>query len=489
MKRFKFFPVLGCSAIFLTFLFLNKETGDTWWSLRMGEEILQGKSPFIERWSWSSPGNYYPNHEIFFEVFAWLSWKLGNNSLFILYLIQAALITFIFWISRPSKILQKRLSLKSSALAASFIFILPAFYFAHYYFWEVRAQIFTFAFFALLLYLLRKEKFWPIPLLFIVWANTHAGFTAGALVLFAVWLTSCTNYLIKRDRINRHRVLAIGLIGVLSIGATFCTGMTWRLWPYVLSNASKVNSTIVEFQHIWKIDTAFNAFCYLVLLGTIVVFLNLRTFINHWETQVYLTAFLLFTPLSFWTLRFLPFMLFSLSFLLYIALMMPGSRSRKKIRNCGETIKIKISSKLEMILIFSLLFLVSLGSIFIGLHKVDIEKARTIPQSAQRSLATCPGHVYNNYSSGAYLLWAMKDHKVFIDNRYDPYYPKVLTMLDFSASSPWRDFLRKESISCVFTERHGTTDSTLQYEGWPVIWMNKEWILFTNPSYSDNILN
>src|SRR5439155_21744814 len=58
--------------------------------------------------------------------------------------------------------------------------------------WSVRPQIFTYAFFATLVWLIdasvdpRPEAdrrvawaIWLVPLLFAVWANTHGGFIAG----------------------------------------------------------------------------------------------------------------------------------------------------------------------------------------------------------------------------------------------------------------------------------------------------------------------
>lgn len=464
-------------------VFHNKAVGDTWWSIRQGEDMFQGKSPFVERWSWSAEGAYYPNHEVLFELISYVFWKASFDSNFLLYMVQAALIVGVFYWARPTANLMRERGLNWGVVSSTFILCLPFLYAARYYFWEARAQIFTFALFALLLHLLKREKYWPIPLMFVLWVNLHGAFLAGGVLLFGVWLLALGRWLKNRSPEDRSRVLGIGLVGALSLAGTFASGLHYKLWVYVLSNFGKTNSIVVEFQHAWEDPDALRSFLLVIALLALTAFLGGRRLLKGWEMQIHLVGLLIFLPLAAWILRFIPFAFIALLPLLTVALMEPRGGRLGALQRLSQETYGKAQSLPRLALAPLLALTIALGSVG-ALQWVKADNREMVPPSAAAALAAhCPDRVYNDYPSGAFLLWGAKDHKIYVDNRYDPYPDRVKTMLEFSEYTPWRDFLRKEPISCVFADRFDETDILLHDEKWPILWENDFWVLFKNPAY------
>lgn len=99
-------------------------------------------------------------------------------------------------------------------------------------FFLFRPQLFTFAFFALFVAVLfryltgRQARLWVLPLVMIVWANTHGGFVAG-LGAIGLAIAICVS----------QRLPAKPLWAALGacVAVTFVNPMGARLWGYVIT--------------------------------------------------------------------------------------------------------------------------------------------------------------------------------------------------------------------------------------------------------------
>lgn len=109
-----------------------------------------------------------------------------------------------------------------------------------------RAQLLTWLYIALLAVLLNpgaRRRTMGVPLLFLVWANSHVGWVLG-LGLLGVWAIG------ELRTFDRARVLrAIVLVGA-SAASTLVNPYGWRLWAFTL-RVSHISRDISEWQPLW----------------------------------------------------------------------------------------------------------------------------------------------------------------------------------------------------------------------------------------------
>ena len=111
-------------------------------------------------------------------------------------------------------------------------------------FFLFRPQLFTFAFFSAFVALLfrfllrRPAHLWMLPIVMLVWANTHGGFVAGlGAIGLAILLRASQNVTTGSFRLGRimEGTPALWMALVACVGATLINPFGWRLWAYVLA--------------------------------------------------------------------------------------------------------------------------------------------------------------------------------------------------------------------------------------------------------------
>jgi hypothetical protein len=108
--------------------------------------------------------------------------------------------------------------------------------------WLARPHIFSFLFLALWLGGLERirrttnARLWALPLLMLVWANTHGGFVFG----FAAWIAYFGGWLweSRGDRADRGAGTKLLVTGAASIAASLVTPDLWHNWEAILGNRS-----------------------------------------------------------------------------------------------------------------------------------------------------------------------------------------------------------------------------------------------------------
>ena len=193
-----------CSLIFLTVM---KADPDLFGHLKFGQTILDGRSiPKTDLFSYTAYGAQWINHEWLSEVIFWTVYSNFHAvGLIVLRLFLGLLFCFFLW-----KIVSSDNFYGSAALFLYIFFIVVPF-------WHFRPHIFTFLFFVIMLYLLKNEKYFLVPPLFIFWQNLHGGFVAGLAYLFI--------YAVFSDK--RKKLL---LISAVSLLLTFVNPYGWKLW-------------------------------------------------------------------------------------------------------------------------------------------------------------------------------------------------------------------------------------------------------------------
>lgn len=188
----RFMPSLADVAFLmpLAFLFMRMNgigsllsDGDTGWHLRTGEWILaHGRIPHEDLFSFSKPGEPWFAWEWLWDVaFGWLHQRWGLAAVALVSL-AALCLTF----SLLYRLIYRRT--KNPLVAIGVTFLAAAGSTIHYL---ARPHIFTLLFTVVFLTVLnrveegRTRLLWWLPVLTMLWTNTHGGFITGILILCA----------------------------------------------------------------------------------------------------------------------------------------------------------------------------------------------------------------------------------------------------------------------------------------------------------------
>ncbi|HEY85226.1 MAG TPA: hypothetical protein G4N96_08975 [Chloroflexi bacterium] len=217
-----FFAVIGFGP-----RLLNVD-GDLGRHITLGEVILQtGRIPTQDPFSHTMRGQALTPHEWLADVFFALAYRLAglNGVVWLCALLIALTFTLLFtqtW--KRSKLILLALGMVLWAVAASSLHFLA------------RPHLWTMLFLVLWAWgletLRRGEGFrwWLLPLLMLVWVNTHGAFIAGFVVWGAYSVAGIAYQKDKKPALKKDYLWNWGRIGALSALATLLNPAGWRLW-------------------------------------------------------------------------------------------------------------------------------------------------------------------------------------------------------------------------------------------------------------------
>lgn len=363
-------------------IYLDTDFG---WALRIGEVIRESGIPNKDPFSYTMPS--YP-----FVDFEWLTHigmakvysTLGYAGLaFIFTLLVVISIIICIWGTNPRFI----------PLQILFAFATPFSYFG------VRSQVITWLFFAILCKIVLDEMLWKklkyfIPILFLLWANLHAGFIAGLAVLFLAIL-------------QRRRSEEI-LIMLTSVFITLLNPYGLRLWRDIWIGITdlRIRLFIIEWRPFFFFATALLPFFIVYSLTFIIHYIKKYKIYEMLIYVVVLTA-----ALS--SIRNVPL------FVICSILLM-----KKGINNFMSDVGSKRQNLFRFYLASIVFFFVSLILVsvqmrgdYLGAATRSAEK--NYPSQAvdylSRNLPS--GQIFSSYGLGGYLDWKLPQKKVFIDGR------------------------------------------------------------------------
>lgn len=192
---------------------------DIWWHLAAGRYFCQHGLVNADPFSWLAQGRPWVTHEWLFEILAWKTydWLGGEFGLVALqYLLK--LFPFILWWRECRR---RRYAFPAALGGGLFLLALLNNGLL------LRPHLFTYAFTIWLTIYLRRSRRGgvAVPLLYL-WANLHAGFAAGLIVLGAAVL--CPPGV---KRLGRRR---LALVFLIALAAAACTPIGPKLLLYPL---------------------------------------------------------------------------------------------------------------------------------------------------------------------------------------------------------------------------------------------------------------
>ncbi len=451
---------------------------DTWWHLRIGRSILESGFVTSDMLSHTMSGQPWINHSWGAQVVMTLFWGWGYAGLAVYTsLLAAGGMAFVFMTCRGNTYLRAFVVVLGAATAAIF--------------WSARPQMFTFFCSAVAVWLLlgevrhHRRRLWAYPLLMGVWANLHAGFSVGFILLGVVLVGEALGNLFARGRRDEgpdwRGVGRLAVTGLLSLGAVLFNpaGADLLLVPFQTVSIGALQTAIQEWaspdfhqRQTWP---------FLVLL-----FSTLGV-VGASPRRITWTEFLLVTGTVFLALSGAR----NIALFAVVATPVLSAHASALLAARGwvlrplQAVTPRMGAVNALLIVLVALGILTYGAgLFIDAGKVREVQAEYLPVAAVEALNELApaGNLFNSYNWGGYLtLWA-PDYPVFVDGRTDLYGDAFLSEDYYrtAVGAPgWRDTLDRYEIGAVLIEPQSGLAFALREEpGWRVAYEDELAMLF-----------
>lgn len=398
---------------------------DVWWHLKTGEWILTHKTvPELDPYSYTVPGYPWIDLSWFFQLLLYSSYKALGFYGVIFFKITIVTSTFF---------LLFRFFYKKLDLALLLFLLTLSLYAAHERLVE-RPEVTSYFFLVVYLILLERGRRKPskglylLPLIHILWVNTHALFILGLLALASTVLGETFSWFVSRGRKEASFPWRLYLVSLVILLATLVNpyGLKGALFPHVLytrisGELEIFTEGIGEFTRpLSEYDPTFTVLLFKALLG-----MGLLSFLlNHRRfPPAHGLLFLAFTYLALLARRNIAPFSFVSCFVI-LSNLKGFFEEKPSLRN---RIKLPLPFLLAFTLLFPLPFMTGtfyehekLGKRFglgVSKHRYAIGVAEFIDSVGLE------GNLFNaNLDVGNYFIWHFYPRrKVFLDGRLEVY--------------------------------------------------------------------
>lgn len=304
--------------------------------------------------------------------------------------------------------LLKNVGRRQAFLFGAFLFtLLGAFYIS------VRPFLFSTVFFFILLHTLKSkpEKVRYLPIMFLVWANTHVDFLLG---LFVLGLFTLQN--LYDNKSNWSKMFTIALPLALSTISTLFNPYGIRLWLTLLNEMNNVSfGTISEVSPIPLVGDSVDTFFQIMAVAAIAVLFSYLNFKNKKSLLWLFVSSVVFFVLSIKAIYFLRvvFILGAFSFVKFLESFKDQKQELVVIERLKKPLHI-LSTTVSV-----LLFLVVINTFLYNVENKEEKEEEKFPKDAVSYIKNTEmeGSMFNDYAWGGYLIMNLPEHKTFIDGR------------------------------------------------------------------------
>lgn len=477
---------LGLAILLLTFalerLAKTKADPDLWGYLTFGRLFWTSDHfpyhdifsflPTLPRWvyhEWLTGVLFYPLYQAFGAAgLQGLKFGLGLATLGLVYLSARRL--------------------KAGFLAAIVgLFIIQGFLTVGYS--PVRAQIFTYAFYALTLYVLETARqaqrwrvLWVLVPVQIFWCNVHGGFLAG-LGLVGLYALG--------EALSRRPFRPYAGILVLAGLATLINPYGLEYWQYMLQAIIMPRPEIVEWSSLMRIYQAGIDRGEILYITSVVLIFCLMAWRARWRDLTPILALGVTLYLGIRHTRHLVF------FLLLTGAYLPVVLTGFFAKIASEPQLISLGKRLgwKVPLVAGLVLIASYSATIASRHPLSLV-IPPLPDATNQSEIYYPvgaveyitsrhlsGNLLTEFGWGEYLIWNLFPQcKVALDGRYETVYSEKLAnqYFDFmDGGKDWRQFLEKYPVEMVLINRKRKIYLLMQVEKhWRQVYLDQGCALF-----------
>lgn len=425
--------------------FLSITPHDYWFYVRIGKDILQtGVIPRADTFSYT-----YPGRPIFYQpwlsaVIFWWAHSLGGATLtYLLRGICIGLAYALVWAvmrhvgtgTKLASVLTILLGLSSSMN------------------WSMRPQMFAYPLFALMLWVLwhwqngRPKLMWTLPLITLLWANLHGSFILAFVLMGSAIIFGAG---------DRKKLI---IWFVLSLFATLINPRGVYVWEFVSQMLSSPSDQ--QFATEWRppVNAGWQMnifFGWLLLFIPLVALSPRRLSVLEW------IWFLGFGWLALTGLRYVIWFMF-------IMAVLSGALLAELLKSFQRAATSKESNPTFNYLLSIFIFILPL-MMLPGIRESWWKDApppyhaATTPITATDWLGAhpdLPGPLFNEYTFGSYLIFALPSRLLWIDNRFNAYPPEHWKEYQTisSAQYPWENLLDRDKVNLLMLSL--TTQKTL----------------------------
>lgn len=412
-RTFSFPAMLGLFLIGAVFAlgYEFRVDPDLWWHIKVGENILAThRFPMVDPYSFTATGQPWIAYEWLGEVlFGAVERIAGIQGLYALLVVlgSAVILTLYFYASIRSG------NSKAAFLVTSILLPLAAASF------NLRPQMLGYLFLVITLAVLelfrqgRQKPLWILPLLILIWTNTHGSWIIGLGVIAVYWASGLVELNlggIEARRWTAEERCRISFIFLLCVAVTPITpyGVRVAASPFEYAFDLPLNvAHILEWQPMPFNIVVGKLFLFL-LIGFIIAQVALRLTWRLEELLLFLGGTVLACLHVRFVLLFVPF--FAPILATILARWLP-SYARGKDRY-------RLNAALMTAAIVAMIWY------FPAKAHLQRKVAAQFPAKAVAYLSNHPvaGPMFNTYGFGGYLIWSRgPEHKLFIDGRGDLY--------------------------------------------------------------------
>ena len=442
--------ILTTERLFLFLLFiaatisLSGYDPDVYLHLTTGRHLLStGELPHIDVFSFTRQGEPWVMHEWLYQIFLYsLHQAFGATGLKIF---GAAILTAILYFNKKNCEIVKAWNF-AAWVTTLILFI------AWIKFIGLRPHIITFLFFVLTLrfillyrYQQQHRALYLIPVMMLLWVNSHGGFIIGIVLLgYMTLLTLIENRL--NDKRPPWHLMKVLLLTVLA-SAVNPYGLEQLLFPFQL-----IEQWIMEYVTEWQSPSLseWNIIIYLLIIGAFVLMSPLIPRNDRRFQLLFVTPFIL---ASFEAVRHLPLAAFIIA-PFFAAQLTRLISARSQSRQHAGVLRTELG-KTEYVLnwLVLLAFCVTLYWIYPALNKQASNTFnKRFPTGATQYLIehNIRGRMFTTLEYSDYILFhRYPEQKVFYDVRFEIYGEEIardyLRMLN--AAEGWQQLFKKYAIA------------------------------------------
>jgi hypothetical protein len=461
---------------------------DTWWHLRAGQWIIEQRAvPQIDPFSYTRLGQpwQYPGWLVEAPM-AWIYRALGPGGLNLWTGLMVTLAFAFVW-----------RTLSGGVFLRAFVLVLAAA--ASGVYWAARPYLVTFVLAAVFLWLLESDRWqrttrslnglWALPILMVVWANSHGGFAIGFILWGVYWFAeglSCLHSALSRQPLSagrQARFIRLSLVGALMVAAVALnpSGVAMLAYPFKTVSIGALQDYILEWQSPDFHSRQAQPFIWLLLLTFAAVGASRR--------RLALTEFLLVAGFTYMALlawrNVALFALVAPAVLTrHAALPLAALGRRFGFNGASQSAPSRAQKLLNgaLLIILILAVLLKVGLDFpLAANQESFRQNMPVDAVAFIKEKSPPGRLFNSYNWGGYLLWALPEYPVFIDGRTDLYNDEVIDQwLQVVRAEPgWQETLDRWEVRLILLEPGMPVVGQLHRQGWHLLYEDKQAVVFS----------